>query len=893
MKSRMRENRTYGSVRGLNFRLTHKKGEKMSLLDDNIISTGEKILKLYEEFRKHEGYFISGNWEKISFVAPSSLHSSVSKSAYGKALEKECANLTGGGKLNVKITLDEIDTRRHYIKINCCLEQWQKLINDITIMVNGQIFYYSDEEFIENICQGWPSLYYPVDKKYLRNGDNIIKISTKDKTNAGLLVSEVCIISLPDIREFSQISFLRAVRKGHDFTISVYTGTNDRNKNNIGRPEENIEIEAVDAAPNYLFKGYSLSTISTIGKDICLLKFNAVKPGAAVCKIKFADRKQWLELIMPEIVDLVDPLEDEFLVGIDSDDHRHDVSDEADRILEVFAFTGMGNYLQFRPSKGRTHYKFANMDVWKNRVDFLKDMNIKISIADTRQHLMEFIPEMAGNNYIGSHIHEPYLFFCLPLENTRHKDIFMLDGRSVLNSNSFGESEALYRNVLKKTYEKNSALAGLTSVGSPSLLCIYEASEKFDRVTLEPVSNINLLTGAIRGVTKAPKQWGAHIPIDWYFGSPNDECKSRKFRLAMNYLYISGAKYIYTENAVFKTNAFSREDWEDKFTSTNRKFLRDFYEHTIRKPRHGRLIVNKAVVYGRHEHFFWHHDDRMAELKDMGDWDRKVWGKWEDDSYRKCWRAIDSWLPPAKKQYAFESDVNLKLFSGTPYGSVDIIPWWEDFSKYNNIAFLGWNTMSIELIDKLKEYVYNGGTLFISYCHMNTTDRNDRLPVFIEKSNIEDFLGVKINDSFSVCGGIKFTDGFETGYGDNPLRVAECTASTSIVLAQDSMGRNIYFSNKFGEGKVYFGAFMEYFSEEWAVSAAKHIMDIIGIESGTYCNNPNIAFTERIQEDGKLIINMINMNCAVKNGLEKFHLEIDGKTVEGELKEGSIYTYVV
>ena len=59
--------------------------------------------------------------------------------------------------------------------------------------------------------------------------------------------------------------------------------------------------------------------------------------------------------------------------------------------------------------------------------------------------------------------------------------------------------------------KKNAALKGLTSVGSPSLLCIYEADGDFDRVTLEPVSNLNLLTGAVRGASGSSQALGGHI----------------------------------------------------------------------------------------------------------------------------------------------------------------------------------------------------------------------------------------------------------------------------------------------------------------------------------------------------------------------------------------------
>ena len=145
-------------------------------------------------------------------------------------------------------------------------------------------------------------------------------------------------------------------------------------------------------------------------------------------------------------------------------------------------------------------------------------------------------------------------------------------------SQSFTESKEAYLRSLDKTYIKNAQGAkGLSSVGAPSLLCVYEA-KKFDRVTIEPVSGLALITGAVRGTMGKNGYWGAHVPVDWYFGAPNDRIKSNKFLVSVLYLYMNGAKYVYTENAVFKTNAFSREDFESEFCRLNRKYLREFYD---------------------------------------------------------------------------------------------------------------------------------------------------------------------------------------------------------------------------------------------------------------------------------------------------------------------------
>ena len=161
-----------------------------------------------------------------------------------------------------------------------------------------------------------------------------------------------------------------------------------------------------------------------------------------------------------------------------------------------------------------------------------------------------------------------------------------------------------------------------------------------------------------------------------------------------------------------------------------------------------------------------------------------------------------------------------KLFSGTPYGNVDILPWRNDYSKYEALVLLGWNTMCDEMLEKLKQYVFDGGTLYISYCHFNTTDRNDRPQVFVPSDRIEEFAGLKLRGFKYPAGSITFTGGFNCnicGGDDNP-RLVECEAEGASVVAWDENGTGVFFKNRYGNGTVYFGAFADYFHHDWAVS---------------------------------------------------------------------------
>lgn len=820
-------------------------------------------LKLYENFSIYKSDFCVNDNEFFDYVAPSSLHSGITTWAYGTALKRRCIRISDKEYLKSIVNIPSVN-KRFWIKIIGCLEEWQTSINDITIRINGKILYHCDKELFENVNLGWPAIYYYVSGEYFINGENEITVSTQNSSNAGLLISIIDVIALPEIKPFSQISSLDFAKKGVSYSIAFSAVKESFSK---------IEKE----------KNCDFISCEYFNDDICILHLKSSDEGMASCKVIFNEKS--IEANLPVIV-----TNDDFcLVGIDSDDHRHDISDEANRILEIFEMTSMGNYFQFRPQCPRNYYSLAPISIWEKRVKFLKSFNTRIGLTDFG-NVISFIPELAGENYFLSHIHEPYLFYNLKLEQYDFiRENYLHNSKAVLACESFAESEKLFRDVLQKRKDRLVTGQEVFSVGSPSLLCVYEGDVGFDRVSIEPVSNINILTGAVRVVNA--EMWGSHIPVDWYYGSPNDDCKSRKFRLAMNYLYINGASYIYPENACFKTNAFSREDWESEFCRENRKYLREFYSYTVKNPRNGKLMVDKAVIYGRHEHFLWHYDDRIAELDEKGDWDTKVWGKWSDE-YRKCWRAIDAWLPLSEHQNIQESPLNKKLFSGTPYGNVDVVSYNKDWSKYNTIAFLGWNTMNDELICKLKDYVKNGGVAIISYCHFNETDRNDWEMTFPESKFIEDLLGVTICGDFIPKGKVIFNDKKEIQI-DSDINSVLCEPISASKVANDENGIGIIFENKFGEGTIYFSVFKEYFSKQWSVEVMGKLLADIGENGSTKCDNPNISFTQRLLPNGYIAVDLINMNCAIKDGEESFNMKIKETELNGVVKEGEILHVVI
>lgn len=813
------------------------------------------ILKYYEEIEKTDITLLADKSEFFSYVSKTSIHSEITDWAYGIPLERECIAIDNGKEANGEADVSDTD-RRFFLKIIACMKNWMEYVLPLTVTVNGQVIYENKEAFFEQVNLGWPALYIELPENALVNGKNTFNI----KVEKPLYLSELSLVSYPKIEDLTQVSMIKYAKLNGRFAVAI--------------SDKSHSFTKLESFENCEFIG------AKYYKDLCVLSFNATSLEEMSCVALFGDKQ--VTLCMPKMVDN----SDDFVFGIDSDDHRHDDSDETAFIIENAVLSGMGNYIQFRPQPGRNHYKLLDRDGFEKLIDLISVFGMKYGLCDCSV-VLEYLPDICPESFYGYHIHEPYLFFNPALlESAFESEKFLCDPEKMNGSSSFGESRELYMQVLQKSKKLFSKDKGLTSFGSPSLLCVYEGRSGVDRITIEPVSNFNLLTGAVRA--NSVKIWGAHVPTDWYFGVPVDEVKSNKYRLAMQYLYLNGASYLYAENSLFKTNAFERCDWESDFSVTNRKYQREFYDYAMTHPRIGEQVVDKAIVYGRNEFFMWKVNDRMAELKEK-DWDAIVWGKW-DNAHHIAWNASEAWLPVSDKQNVYESPLNKNLFSGTPYGNVDVVYAENDFSKYKQLAFLGWNTMNDELLNRLKDYVYNGGTLMISYSNFNTTDRNDKEPTFPESSLTKDFIGIDVKGFVPVGKTAKFSDGTVLDFEES-LSVAVGELCGAKPICVDENGNGVVYENNYGKGKIYLVAFKDYIKNENDIKVLSHLMDIIGESGDTHCDNPNVSFTVR-ETETEYRVSVLNMNC-LEDADEEYRIDFRGHKLAGKVNVGQIIDHII
>lgn len=789
------------------------------------------ILSLYEDFKIHPGT-LSGPDGFFDYCAPDSIHSEVTAFAYGIRETQSCVSLKNHPCTSI-VTLKQADlSRRFYIKLKACIFNWREYICPIEIKINGQVAYQNHREFFENVNLGWPVVYIPVDAALLKVSENEIILS-QGQCKSHLLVSKLDLLSLPVPKKHQQLTYAPSERLGNAFVLSFYVPDGAIPK------VKTTGCVVLDVKISPLFKDQVLVA----------LKATDTQATATIC---FGD--EMVEAVMPQFFPAS---EDICLVGIDSDDHRHDDSDETNRIINIFANTHMGNYFQARPQYQRNFYDLSNPKVWMTRFRHLMAYQKKLSLTD-HEKVLDYLPEVAGDRFVGKHLHEPYLYF-QPLSSPEIYKVLQ-------ESESFGQSKKMFCDYLRESYEHGRSAYGRTSVGSPSLLTAYEAASGFERVTIEPVSNINLLIAAVKGTE--PVMWGAHVPTDWYFGAPHDLTKAKKHLAAMQMLYINGADYIYPENSVFKTNAFSRTDWDDEFPTTCRKFQREFYDYTIRNPREGQQKADLAVIYGNNEYFMWHQDNRMAELPEGDDWDLRLWGKWTDYSHHKCWRAIDAWLPEGEDQHSTHNVLNVNLFSGTPYGMPEVVPYDRDYSKYKAIALLGWNTYEEGFGEKLYNYVANGGNAFVSYCHFNKTDRNDLPMTFEMSAELQKLLGVS-GGAIVECAGYSI---FSTNPPDaEPIFCAK-------------VGEVTVWKRKIGKGNLYFGTFADYRCTDEKMEIMQDVLHMMAEETvDVICDNPNVCFTRREAANGTQILHLLNV-CTNGSSAQDYKLTFrNGRTISGRI----------
>lgn len=721
---------------------------------------------------------LSGGTDYAPFCHVDSLHTFTK--AYGRPQVRYACWC--GGKVrstfSVGEVVDEAGRRSRYLlKIVAAWQDWRKQCHPVAILINGKPVY-DGPFFLENVLVGWPAQYISLPPHVLKEGENTIEVINNSNGENMLLLSRVEILKRPDLVDFTVHSSPEVVPNGERFWIQLHL-LQEYREINVRAPESVQFLERSGECFHFkaLREGENVSIVFESGDKHCEAVIDHITPARPE-----RYRPVWL--------------------GMDCDDVRHDQTEEMDATLAHFIFSRVGNYVGFRPKPIRNFCDALKPDPrsWRRWVALCKEHGVAMHYSGEHEHLHGFdLIGEAGELFSGYQFHEPYLVFQPYTAVKRNLVTDKLKAARNLLEKKEGYVEYLREQKLKA--KKGEALV---YSGEPALTCIYSKEAGVDALLCEPVSNISLLYGMARGCRM---KFGAHIPADWYFGYPHDEMTLRRLRLAVWLAYAFGGEIIYLESTVFKTNANDRNDWEDPFCVGVRKILRAFHKFTHQDYRIGRPVTPLAFVYGHLESMFWMDDDRISEVVDMGGWDRLHWGFPGETHHRRLWVASEAWLPRVPVE-EFRKESLTRMFTGTPYGPVDLISPFADLNPYRAIAFLGWNTMTEEIYHNLLTFVRNGGTVFLCGCHLDTRVDLEASPQMLFDGKVSELIGLEIEGP-----------GFEVLPG---IRACALNPKSATRIGEH------FWVNTVGKGKVYFGNFYDYPSDFALIAQIKALLSSIG-----------------------------------------------------------------
>ncbi len=643
--------------------------------------------------------------------------------AFGPPEQRTGAWLTeGAAEIDLPLASPVRATKTYYVRLTAMLKEWRRCVTPCTVTLNDRTLF-SGDLFLENVCRGWPAIYFRVPPDTLVRGKNRLRIKKHGEPEQTLIVNRVDLMAYEFGHAFGIVSVPTLAFADDPFVIILRT--------------PDIEATTLEAPPGWTQVAAPFRIFDE--PDLFGFTFKATHPG-----LKRAARFKLGRRTARATVALVSDIAPERLYfSYMGDDTRQDHSPETRMVLAHFFLSELGDTFTFRASIRRNFFHYApraEVDRWLDFVEATGGHYLRCVDGPWLKSEMDLsmFDRKGSASYLGKITHEPYIMIQRQWQTPafrRAKDVV--------------EATAAYKAHIRKEAQPK----GTMTVGEPSMLAVYIRDAGFNRVLCETACSHTLLTAAVRGACRDRNtRWGYHLPPDWYFGQPNDDKKVRRLACALYSGFIAGADFFELENSLFKTNAHTRMDIEHPHMAANRRVMREFRLFARLHPRRGRLVRRVAALFGNCNSAIWLHDNVLPELRDTvheggsgtetgSNWAEPVWCKWPDNGSHECMRATDVVSPPVPFRTRIRSV--LKMFSGTPYGQFDVIQADHDHLGDYPVAFYtGFNLMMPSLVGRLERYVRKGGILVLAAAHLNTSKLPKAKMSYLSDGKIANLLGL-------------------------------------------------------------------------------------------------------------------------------------------------------
>ena len=241
-----------------------------------------------------------------------------------------------------------------------------------------------------------------------------------------------------------------------------------------------------------------------------------------------------------------------------------------------------------------------------------------------------------------------------------------------------------------------------------------------------------IILSSLRGASRAYSRplYGSLHAMQWGSGPFTDPKHALRLYMSLAVAYMHGSSHMNTEEALW-----TDEYMNDRYSVSGKEHL--FAQHQMldfveTHSRRGELKSNIAVIQGRND--AWKSFGRGSLWSQKGE-------KWKFNQACESFDLLKVFYP--------ENIVNgcgpEGWFTSTPYGSIDLLPIeapQDVLNQYKALIFLGWNSYEKDDFLRIRDFVFNGGTLLLTAAHLNTELQPDlptRFPV--DDGIIREMLG--------------------------------------------------------------------------------------------------------------------------------------------------------
>jgi len=622
-----------------------------------------------------------------------------------------------------------------WIGMNISKKEWPVF----NIEINGKCIY--DDEIFER-CHRYAEMEVAIPDGLLKTKGNTLTFTLNSKYHGALpyRFREVAILEQPGGHPFEVISVPKVAYP--DKAIPVLIRTNS----------ENLTVK-------FECEGGELVAPSEV-----LFESN----GLNVLKIKAAEKRNCAEFCLScdgysvkcHIDRMVEKDEDYVVTGTSDQVYISQNYDEVEEYLSWYIANGVGNFLTSRPVYRWGGARVLEPESWALETRVLNDMGIKYAHMTEGRDLPGFevnpsVKMLEGEHFLGRQMHEidgqMYYWGTNIFGTTRMNDmyynltqrIFMAKpeytddtfspkNTTVINGGVTWLHSENIDNDMKKTGDDSVKKLSIMRNGTPrhtgpSIMSKYFYNAGFDFFGAELMygsmeTNVSFLRGAAKAYDK--KRIGAHHAMQWS-SSPHDAPeKYRRYRLALYVGYMQGITDINTEEGLWHIEEYYA--YFNRFTDACKAYLKqqqDFTYYVMSHSRRGRYYSPMAYVHGRYDGTLGFGKDKPFGVRAFKDCDAEK--SWED--MLKLFYPLSH---PSDPIYFHNCPTKaVGYYSGTPIGNVDSVPLeggTNVLPEYKAISFAGYNLATPEDMDKVQDYVVNGGTVILSWPHLSvTTNRND------------------------------------------------------------------------------------------------------------------------------------------------------------------------